>query len=206
MSALVKFDGNRPLFKDGTSRDEIFNSVPKAKFSEVCKHLSKLFITLASKENLGVDEKAIRMEVYAEKLKDYPDYAISAAVTKFIDNEIFVPAVSELVKEVRDQVFKKIVWTDVPKKQDPFEISDVVKQERAKRAEFVKGTIKNIYGNQEGAPTGSIKAKPLDQRQSGEERRAAMERLKARAADLDDDKQEAGMKFLGFAEEKGQAS
>lgn len=205
MSALVKFDGNRPLFKDGTSRDEIFNSVPKAKFSEVCKHLSKLFITLASKENLGVDEKAIRMEVYAEKLKDYPDYAISAAVTKFIDNEIFVPAVSELVSEVRDQVFKNIIWTDKRETHDPFERADkgLVENERA---DFVKKTIKNIYGNQEGAPTGSIKAKPLDQRQSGEERRAAMERLKARAADLDDDKQEAGMKFLGFESDKRQAS
>jgi hypothetical protein len=205
MSALVKFDGNRPLIKDGTSRDEIFNSVPKAKFSEVCKHLSKLFITLASKENLGVDEKAIRMEVYAEKLKDYPDYAISAAVTKFIDNEIFVPAVSELVSEIRDQVFKNIIWTDKREAHDPFEKADkgLIENERA---EFVKKTIKNIYGNQEGAPTGSIKAKPLDQRQSGEERRAAMERLKARAADLDDDKQEAGMKFLGFAAEKREAS
>jgi hypothetical protein len=33
-----------------------------------------------------------------------------------------------------------------------------------------------------------------------------MERLKARAADLDDDKQEAGMKFLGFESDKRQAS
>ena len=205
MNELVKFDGNRPLFKDGTSRDEIFNSVPKAKFSEVCKHLSKLFITLASKENLGVDEKAIRMEVYAEKLKDYPDYAISAAVTKLIDNEIFVPAVSELVSEIRDQVFKNIIWTDKRETHDPFEKADknLVENERA---EFVKKTIKNIYGNQEGAPTGSIKAKPIDQRQSGEERRAAMERLKGRAADLDDDKQEAGMKFLGFESDKREAS
>jgi hypothetical protein len=204
MNELVRFDGNRPLFKDGTSREEIFNAVPKAKFSEVCKHLSKLFITLASKENLSVDEKAIRMEVYAEKLKDYPNYAIDAAVTRFIDDEIFVPAISELVSEIRDQVFKKIIWTDVQKKHD--QIERVEKQVETKRADFVKKTIKNIYGNQEGAPTGSIKAKPIDQRQSGEERREAMERLKARAADMDETKQEAGMKFLGFESDERKAS
>jgi hypothetical protein len=206
MNQLVRFENNRPLFKDGTTRDEIFSSVPKAEPKQILQQLGLMFATLASREDMPDEDKIIRNQIYAQKLQDYPQYAIEAAVTKFIDEEIFVPAVSELVKEVRDQVFKKIVWTDVPKKQDPFEVSDAVKQERAKRAEFVKDTIKKSYGNQEGAPTGSIKAKSIDQRQSGEERRAAMERLKARAADLDDDKQEAGMKFLGFAAEKREAS
>jgi hypothetical protein len=206
MNELVRFENNRPLFKDGTTRDEIFSSVPKAEPKQILQQLGLMFATLSSREDMPDEDKIIRNQIYAQKLQDYPQYAIEAAVTKFIDEEIFVPAVSELVKEVRDQVFKKIVWTDVPKKQDPFEVSDSVKQERVKRAEFVKDTIKKSYGNQEGAPTGSIKAKPLDQRQSGEERRAAMERLKARAADLDDDKQKAGMKFLGFAAEKREAS
>jgi hypothetical protein len=204
MNQLVRFENNRPLFKDGTTRDEIFSSVPKAEPKQILQQLGLMFATLASREDMPDEEKIIRNQIYAQKLQDYPQYAIEAAVTKFIDEEIFVPAVSELVKEVRNQVFKKIIWTDVKKKQDAFD--GVEKWAENKRAEFVKKTIKNIYGNQEGAPTGSIKAKPLDQRQSGEERRAAMERLKARAADLDDDKQEAGMKFLGFAAEKREAS
>jgi hypothetical protein len=204
MNELVRFENNRPLFKDGTTRDEIFSSVPKAEPKQILQQLGLMFATLSSREDMPDEDKIIRNQIYAQKLQDYPQYAIEAAVTKFIDEEIFVPAVSELVKEVRDQVFKKIKWTDVKTKQDAFD--GVEKWAENKRAEFVKKTIKNIYGNQEGAPTGSIKAKPIDQRQSGEERRAAMERLKARAADLDDDKQEAGMKFLGFESDKRQAS
>lgn len=204
MNELVRFENNRPLFKDGTTRDEIFSSVPKAEPKQILQQLGLMFATLSSREDMPDEDKITRNQIYAQKLQDYPQYAIEAAVTKFIDEEIFVPAVSELVKEVRDQVFKRIIWTDVKKKQDAFD--GVEKWAENKRAEFVKKTIKNIYGNQEGAPTGSIKAKPLDQRQSGEERRAAMERLKARAADLDDDKQEAGMKFLGFESDKRQAS
>lgn len=204
MNELVRFENNRPLFKDGTTRDEIFSSVPKAEPKQILQQLGLMFATLSSREDMPDEDKIIRNQIYAQKLQDYPQYAIEAAVTKFIDEEIFVPAVSELVKEVRNQVFKKIIWTDVKKKQDAFD--GVEKWAENKRAEFVKKTIKNIYGNQEGAPTGSIKAKPLDQRQSGEERRAAMKRLKARAADLDDDKQEAGMKFLGFESDKRQAS
>jgi len=196
MSNLVRFENNRPLIKDGTSREEMFNSVPKAKFSEICKHLSKLFITLASKENLGVDEKAIRMEVYAEKLNDYPNYAIGAAVTKFIDEDIFVPAVSELVKEVRDQVFKKIIWINKIEREDPFD--GVEKWAENKRADFVRKTIKSIYGNQEGAPTGNTNPKPTDQTSSGDEKRAAMERLKKRALEMDDAGTDKGLKFLGF--------
>ncbi|WP_162651569.1 hypothetical protein [Lentilitoribacter sp. Alg239-R112] len=196
MNQLVQFKENRPLFKDGTSREEIFASVPKAKFSEICKHLSKLFITLASKENLDVDEKAIRMEVYAEKLKDYPNYAIEAAVTKFIDDEIFVPAISELVKEVRDQVFKKIIWTDKIKRDDPFDGVD--KWAENKRADFVKETIKKVYGNQEDAPTGSTKPHNNCTDNSGAEKREAMERLKSMAMKLDDEKAAKGLEFLGF--------
>lgn len=206
MNELVRFENNRPLFKDGTTRDEIFSSVPKAEPKQILQQLGLMFATLSSREDMPDEDKIIRNQIYAQKLQDYPQYAIEAAVTKFIDEEIFVPAVSELVKEVRDQVFKRIIWTDVKKKQDPFGLDGAEKQAQAKRADFVKTAIKNVYGNQEGAPTGSIKTKPVDQRQSGEERRAAMERLKARSADLDDDKQEAGMKFLGFETDKKEAS
>ena len=206
MNDLVIFEAGKPVAKHGTSREEILSSLPVATQEQMLDFVEELFANLKTRERSQTEsERLICFKTYLRKIEGYPNYALVATKEKLIDEAIFLPAISELITEIKDQIFRNIIWKGKPQEIDPFARveKNLVENERA---EFVKKTIKNIYGNQEGAPTGRIKAKPIDQRQSGEERRAAMERLKARAADLDDDKQDAGMKFLGFESDKRKAS
>lgn len=113
MNDIIEIKNNIPSFKSGTKMREIFDMVPPATPQQVLEQLGLLFVGLqASDKNLDQMEKKIRLKLYFEKISLYPDYAIRKAVDKFVDNSIFVPAISDLVKEIRNQVCINIKWVD----------------------------------------------------------------------------------------------
>ena len=87
--------------------------MPGATRGEIADCLADLFAGLLSTDrNMTIDEKSRRAALYANRVSSYPGYALRAAVDKLIDNEKYVPAIVDLVKEIRNQTCINMKWVD----------------------------------------------------------------------------------------------
>lgn len=113
MNQIVIIQNNQPVVKKGTTITEIFENMPSATRAEIADCLADLFAGLLSTDrNMTLDEKARRASLYANRVSSYPGYALRAAVDKLIDSEKYVPAIVDLVKEIRNQTCINIKWVD----------------------------------------------------------------------------------------------
>jgi DNA-directed RNA polymerase subunit F len=113
LNQIVTIKENRPFVKNGTPISEIFENMPGATRGEIADCLADLFAGLLSTDrNMTIDEKSRRAALYANRVSSYPGYALRAAVDKLIDNEKYVPAIVDLVKEIRNQTCINIKWVD----------------------------------------------------------------------------------------------
>lgn len=113
MNQIVVIENKQPVVKKGTTISQIFENMPPATRTEIADCLADLFAGLLSTDkNMTLDEKARRASLYANRVSSYPSYALRAAVDKLIDEEKYVPAIVDLVKEIRNQTCINIKWVD----------------------------------------------------------------------------------------------
>lgn len=154
MGELAKINKNGIYhFPNGTTADDIINSITPATSVEIHGALALLFVSRKSRHGSEADSN-LTLKVYEMSVSDMPLFAIEAAVKAIIRGDApnisptFVPSSDELRSEVRRQMWLHI---RVDKPEAPEVTSSLPKGHFSKRWEGLKGAaLKNMDVSQKG--------------------------------------------------------